>query len=172
MKSPIVCLLFLILISAFNSCKKEGPQGPQGEQGVQGPPGSVNIIVKKFSIDSVDWSLYGTLGTDAYYETALSIPDISQAIVDNGTVLLYYQGTGDSWWSVPQIFFQTGYQYQFTFGYANGELIIDRFDNDFNPVNPGLVTFKLVIIPGSAKKEWDVDLRDYAAVKKFFHIKD
>jgi hypothetical protein len=80
---------------------EQGPEGEQGEQGEQGPegeqgePGTANVIYS-------DWMQLGDVSTEAdttlvfrnYAMYNISAPDLSQEILDQGTIMVYYRLSG------------------------------------------------------------------------------
>ena len=166
-------LMAVIIIYITASCAKEGPIGPQGIQGEKGNPGSVNIKTYNITFSNSDWYFLGTLGnSDARWVADFYNSEITNDVFNNGTVLMYYKSSSGHWVSLPQTFYSGTFSYTLTYGYNNGSVFLARYDSDLNPINPGYLESKIVIIPGSGKKYWDVDYNDYEAVKKYFNIKD
>ena len=163
-----VCLLLII-----SSCTKEGPAGPAGPSGA-----SIPVIVEDFTIQPTDWQQSGTAGAPGahlyYYYATLSL---DTPTVQHGTALLYravpITASSAGWEAVPYTFYNTGgtlveLTYIYTFGLLDVHVTLGN--NQFaNITTPD--TYKIVIIPGTPKTSWPVDLSDYAAVKKFFHLK-
>ena len=64
----------------------QGPTGPVGPQGPAGPAGTANVIYSSwFPILGTDWTGSGT----ANQSYTLTAPGVTQAIRDNGVVLVY-----------------------------------------------------------------------------------
>ena len=110
-KLRLLSLSLLAILFITVNCTKEGPEGPVGATGPQGPPGSngvgapgpagangaagppgtANVIYSAwFSFAATDWAdtTMTNLGTSRRANKATA--SITQAIVDNGTVLAYF----------------------------------------------------------------------------------
>lgn len=108
MKQPIVpaitrYLALFLFVAALSACRVEGPQGPPGQDGRDGQDGNANIISINYEAIESDWYDVGTPGEDDYFLALdFEVPEIDQAIVDNGLVLVYYRETGNSnWFALP-----------------------------------------------------------------------
>ncbi|HEV2354053.1 MAG TPA: hypothetical protein VGR89_07410 [Puia sp.] len=88
---PLAASLFLLPLA---SCTKQGPAGPKGTDG------SANVQSVTFT--NVTVPLNGTY--------TFQIPAITQAILDSGTVNVYYKGgqAQDTWYPLPQYYFFNG----------------------------------------------------------------
>jgi hypothetical protein len=151
-----------ILISAllFNSCiGEQGPQGPAGKDG--------NANVQSSSLTTSSWSY---LSPDWYIN--FTYPAITQDILDKGAVLVYVQ-SGSNYFQLPYTFYPTStFSRTYTFRHYLGGLSVYVTDSDLiQPDNPGLLTFKVVVIASSAlAKHPNVDLNNYNEVKKTFEL--
>jgi hypothetical protein len=96
-------LLLLAFTFIAASCTKEGPEGPVGATGAQGPPGTtgatgapgtpgagITTYSTWYTTVAADWV---TTAPVAQYTATLrydrSAPGVTQAIIDNGIVLVY-----------------------------------------------------------------------------------
>src|SRR5438105_593587 len=108
MKNILRLLTILILTISISSCTKTGPQGPAGANGTNGVDGTNgtngtngadgNANVQSFTLNenSGDWYSYadGITGfTD--WEVDMSVPAITQSILDKGAVLIYTESNGN-----------------------------------------------------------------------------
>jgi hypothetical protein len=103
--------LIFLLPFLLNACVKGqvGPTGPAGSSGPSGPAGpsgqagaNGNANVQSITFDSV------VINPNTIYN--FNISAITQAIVDSGTVTVFYQliGTGDIWYSLPEYYYFNG----------------------------------------------------------------
>jgi hypothetical protein len=156
-----VCLLLTI-----TSCTKVGPTGPQG------PSGAVATELD-FIVQPSDWGTYGTSGTPGAYTYALlTDTNLAYAHVGTGIVLAYMQYEA-TWAALPFTVYNasgTGFTKQYT--WRDGSINIEELNTAHTfSTFASAITFRIVIIPGTGKTSWPVDLTDYAAVKKFFKLK-
>jgi hypothetical protein len=92
-KSSILLYLFGLFLAI--SCTKVGITGPQG------PAGNANVQSVYFQNVTVPLNSTYTF----------QIPAITQAILDSGTVAVYYQNptqSPDTWYPLPQYYFFNG----------------------------------------------------------------
>lgn len=186
-KLPFLSLLLLAITFIVINCTKEGPEGPVGAQGPQGPAGATgasgsagtagtpgtpgatgpqgpagtaNVIYSAWFTPS-PYILNTVFGTDhwSYVKTA---PGITQAILDNGAILVYgkLNGYNTTVWPVNQVSLLpiiVSYQQSSVFQFDTwsslatvGNLKID-FVNSVNFYTGGISNthqFRYVIIPG------------------------
>ncbi len=101
-------LVTLVVLSvALFSCEGEdgaiGPQGEQGEQGSQGEqgePGTANVIYS----DWIDSEFENDI-TDGFDAFNIDAPEITQEILDTGTILVYARSTTNTIYQVPVTFY-------------------------------------------------------------------
>lgn len=170
-------VLSIVFISACSKDEVAGPQGEQGIQGPQGPAGSVDITVKTVTLYSYDFIEGGTAGDPQHkYSASVSVSEVTSDVYYNGLVIVYYQGFGTTpppWYSLPQTIYRDGYSYTLTYAHRPGYVIVQRYDSNLYSQAPDFdLTLKIVVIPGSGKKEYDVDFNDYEAVKRYFNLQD
>jgi hypothetical protein len=92
---PLLILQMTLPFLLLWSCTKQGPIGPQGQQG--------NANVTSVTFTNISVPLNGTY--------VFNIPAITQAILDSGTVSVYYSNpaiTPEQWFPLPQYFFYNG----------------------------------------------------------------
>ena len=161
-------ILSLILIAvAFTAidCTREGPEGPVGPQGPQGPsgtpgtpgapgapgaPGTANVIYSSW-LNSDPWADTTVGGSTCaiYRRTAVGV---TQAILDNGVVLVYMKpASGTATFQLPFVF-PGAPPYNFNhFLYPGKVHIVASLTTGANLPGASLGTtnqFRYVIIPG------------------------
>ena len=149
----LVCGFF-----ALTSCTKEGPQGPQGPQG---PPGVVNVEDISFTVNPRDWQTASS--TDLFVQ--VSVPDITQDIVDNGMVVVYLENNGFEV-ALPSTSYSGNFSYTFQPSYIAGELDIDLVANQNIATPTTSYDFKIVIVSAQVRlANPNINWRDYNEVK-------
>jgi hypothetical protein len=172
MKIKYSIALFCLSFLALNSCKKEGPVGPAGKDG------NANVISSN-TVTINNWTSTFDNGTEFNYSTIITWPSITQAIKDNGIVMIYmHDNTTTNWTALPYSESGTGYSDALNFEIALGQTTIsfEGVDNSGSPgasALNGFFTFRLVAIPSSARKaNPDLDWKNYNAVKTALNLKD
>lgn len=155
-----ICIIALSLIG----CTKEGAQGPAGKDGTNG-----NANVVSSSITSSSW-----VYNNPSWEIAFSYAAITQDIIDRGAVLVYMK-VGSAYNQIPITFYPAN-NYSRTYDISSnvGSVTIYCTDSDLTqPTNPGIQTFKIVVISASQLiKNPNVDLNNYSIVKQAFQLQD
>lgn len=144
----------------------EGPAGPVGPEGPEGPPGTANVIYSDWLPRPVvsDTTVDGTNLTIAHLEA----PELSQEILDDGTVLVYMRFSSGVW-QLPYTSHAGGAPNTLDFIAQVEDIILTRFRHDNGSVTIGTtVDFRYVLIPGGVPAGMDVV--DYSAVKAYFAI--
>lgn len=87
-------LVVLITVLFFSCAGEDGAMGPPGQDGANGQDGNANVIsVLIPNVSFVDG------------EKTLSVPELTQDILDNGAVIGYLRNTGEStWFALPLSF--------------------------------------------------------------------
>jgi hypothetical protein len=148
----------IILISAFllPGCTK---QGSPGSQGPAGNNGNANVTsVTNLTTSGINWQPAGST-----YYCSFFVPQLTQAIADKGAVMVYEQ-TGTGWNALP---FTSGItRHHFAFNYENIQITWEN--SDFSQVpNPGIQTYRAVLIPSSIVKQYPtLNLRKYEDLKR------
>lgn len=165
MKTVLYISFITIIATAFIGCKKDPVVGPQGATGADG-----NANVKRYTITALttDWTFFGTLGNPGYgCLVAWSLPTITQNILDNGEVSIYYD-LGGSYTLLPLTLYFTGYSVTYSPVHMLGLAQVERYDSDLLTVAPSTtINFKVLVIAGTAGKRNlldGVDRNDYNAV--------
>ncbi|HYV91862.1 MAG TPA: hypothetical protein VE978_08765 [Chitinophagales bacterium] len=158
MKKLVAVLFSFCAIASFHSC--QGPEGPPGLNGV------ANIITYNITTNSSSWSWDGT--NDLYY-TDVQIPDITQSVIDAGTVQAFYSNSDFSYFiALPSTESLLWIGYSYFLGI--GEIDYGLTDGT-QPANPGTKYFKMVVIPPAARQaNPDVNWEDYNDIAKHFKI--
>lgn len=176
--------VFALLFSACEGPEgPTGPAGPQGEQGPQGPEGpegTANVIYSDWiQFDESNWSESYSLFGQTRREYPVQVSDLSQDILDQGTVAVYvrFAGTPEKINSLPVITPISGFDNQVLDFELELESIVMAFfnvvDEDSDPDTIGSQNeFRYVIIPGgtSANKAVTPDMSDYQAVVEYYGI--
>ncbi|MDO8998853.1 MAG: hypothetical protein Q7W45_03735 [Bacteroidota bacterium] len=136
----IGALIFFIGIS-FTACKKQEIHGPKGEAGDPGIGGNANITSTNIFI--VNTELWVVDTATASQNATLNFPELTQKVVDKGTVKVYKQN-GTVWNELPydqgDLFTQCGFDV--------GHLYLNFINIEGSPAPPAPATanFRMVII--------------------------
>ncbi len=165
-KITIVGLFILMGISytLLNSCK-----GKDGAPGAQGPQGNANVVSGLTTV--TNWTYDGT---NKLYTATIIDNNITQAIVDNGAVLVYLVGVSGGNLLLPAtIYPAASYSETLTSWYNLQQVIIQVQDSDLTqPNNPGSLKFRIVKISGRIASHRNIDFENYELVKRAFNLKD
>lgn len=172
MKIKNALILLSITLFVFSSCKKEGPAGPAGKDG------NANVISSN-TLTLTNWSTTFDNGTEFLYSSTINWPSITQAIKDEGVVMIYIRTSASTnWTALPYSESGNGYSDAFNFEIGVGQVFID-FDGYDSSGSPGasalngVFTIRMVAIPSSERKaNPNVNLLDYNAVKAAYHLED
>lgn len=161
---------FVLLTTLFVvSCSKRGAQGPPG---INGQDGYVNVV--SGTITTADWVYY-----QPSWRLTINYNMITRDVIEYGAVLIYMQD-GNAYRQLPLTLLNnvTGTSYYYSTiidadTYVGG---VDVYwtDSDFEkPENPGLRTFKIVVIAASDYyKNTEIDHSDYNQVKEAYNLAD
>ncbi len=166
MKSKIyLAAVALSAIALFGGCAKDGATGLQGPQGPAGADGTNANITGTLPIN-VNWA-YNS-GTYTYTDTLVDA-DITQDIVNTGSVQVFALYNGVEWWILPDV---NGKSVT-TYGYSVGYVSLQCSDIDVNTTPTPPATVRVVIISSTARMAHpNVDWSNYAEVKAALHLKD
>ncbi len=143
----------------FSGCAKDGETGPQGPAGATG---NANVIAT--STLTASWVLSGT-----YYVAGMTVPAITQDIVDKGSVQVFTQ-YGDEWWALPDL--NGVNSTQFGFGLGNVSLLNSNSDGS-TPSFPSVSIFRVVVISSSNRMaNPNVNWKNYKEIEQAFNLKD
>ena len=162
-----VCSYFL-LIAVLTSCiSHDGPMGPPGVDGIN----YTHSVI--YDVNPADW-----IGNADGYNAVLDIPEITNDIYYNGAVLVYRMIEVDpkSFNLLPYTYVDNALAIYFDYDAYVGSINLiykEVFDlvND-TPVPEKVMSFKVVIFEGIplATLKTMVDVKDYNAVTKMFHV--
>lgn len=150
MKKLIFCTLTFLTIALLNSCTEK----------------TAGVDSFQFDIYSWEWQPFGTAGTADYsYIASYDIPEITQDVVTNGTVLGYIGGS-QGWIALPFTTTSNGWSTNINYLYVVGGVGLTIKDTDLLTVAPSTTTtFKMVVITPKQKPLLNgVNPNDYEAV--------
>ena len=145
-------VLVWLSLSTLSCSKKEvvGPAGPQGPTGGQGTPGTNGTngtngnanVISTNNVTTTNW----TQESSNIYSKTLLVPAITQDIVDNGSVLVFYKDTDNMWNLLPLTIGKNITLYSFYLGKVD----LLNYNTDFSAnTNPGAKTYRIVVIASS-----------------------
>ncbi len=198
----LLAIAFMMLVAS--SCGKNGNPGPQGPIGPTGPTGATGTAGTAGTIGATgatgatgtanviysDWTTPSTYTKDTIFSTYhfyanIAATKITQAILDNGTVLVYgkLDGYVTSIWPTNQVA-----QLPIAVTYMDGSVQdIDtwsalatlgniRIDLASSANAYGSISnahqFRYVIIPGGVLTLAHINIKNYAEVKQALHLPD
>lgn len=179
-------------------------RGPKGDKGDKGDPGTANVMASTVVVDNSMWAwgawyVYSAFGGSVSFQTRycqISVPLLTQDIVNNGLVQVYFTpsagGLDNAYTNLPASYMLTSasssgpkkYSANYRYLYWQGVITLYFFfqaeegaaENAFPSAQTYTIPvhkFKYVIVPGNkmqaAKK---VDMNDYKAVKAAYGLKD
>lgn len=154
----------------ITSCTKEGPAGPAGADG-NANVASSNVVALNNWVSSFD------NGTEFQYTSTISWGGITQAVKDNGLVMVYMRDNSTTdWTALPYSDAGSGYSLAYNFDVAVGSVVVsfNGFDNTGSPgigTMNGVYTARIIAIPSSARKaNPNLDWKDYNKVMAALHI--
>jgi hypothetical protein len=195
----LAAVAFMILV--FASCGKDGAVGPQGPVGPTGPTGAAgtngtngvagptgatgtaNVIYSAWTTPSsyIKTTQFGTVE----FTANITASKITQAILDNGTVLVYgkLNGYTTSIWPTDQVA-----QLPIVINYQNGstseidtwsalvtlgniQIALENNTNIYSGIS-NLHQFRYVIIPGGVQTLGSINPKNYNEVKQALHLPD
>lgn len=131
MKNVIFSLFIVSAMVLMSSCEKEGPAGPAGPAGAAG-------VVSNFSTDLI--TIPGDSWAGNTY-TELEADFITEAVMNEGAVIVYVQDDFGYWNSVPSAFHPiSGYGYSFDTGSNTGVIGFEVLATITTDVNVKVIT--------------------------------
>jgi hypothetical protein len=175
MMKKLSFLLTLLLVVVLASCRgADGDPGPVGPQGPQGFPGNANVYAFNYQANPQDFFSIGSFGNEGYgWSTQLNVPEVTQAVMNFGLVMLYYRTNESSpWIAMPDVYPYTGFSRHLQYYVQLGGVNIELIDSNFLTPAPNVTHwFKVVIAEGYSGKT-NLDWRNYEAVKAHFNLAD
>jgi hypothetical protein len=141
----------------LSGCAKDGAIGPAGPRGAQG---NANVISDVFF--NQDFSF---VASNNDYELYLNDNAITQTVLDQGAVLVYFQLSSNTsgWTMLPGTF--NGVAINVSYGLGQVQITDGTM-----PTN-GPFNFKIVALPPYAMKSHpDLNVKDFSAVQKVFNL--
>lgn len=170
MKKLFTYLSALLLLA---SCGKDGAPGATGPQG---PAGNANVHASTFVVTATQWQTAGTAGTDYEKYVDLNDPYITQDILDNGAVIIY-------WVTSTGINVQLPYQNVYPAGSTPfmyvpsatvGTATIEAYYTDWSSFtfnSSSQIKFKVVTIDGSLRVTHpEINWKDPQSIAKGLHL--
>ncbi len=182
----LLLLAIAFMMLAASSCGKNGNPGPQGPIGPAGPTGATGTANVIYS----DWTTPSTYTKDTIFSTYhfyanIAATKITQAILDNGTVLVYgkLDGYTSIIWPSSQVsplpitvtYMEGAAVYNDTWQAFStvGNIKIDFVDdkNLYGSIS-NAHQFRYVIIPGGVHTLAHINIKNYQAVQQALHLPD
>lgn len=174
-KAAVVLLTTIMTIS----CSSDGAAGPAGANGIagvngtngtNGTNGNANVIgTNTVSVLPSSWTNVGGLSTS--WSTTLTASAITQAIVDRGTVSVFFQ-LGTQWIALPYSNPQNHYFTNYGFSLNTVEINIST-QTGYILTSPGSNVFRVVAITASNKAaNPNTNWNDYEEVKEALHLNE
>jgi len=181
-KNTFLSVVTTALMVFSMSCEgPQGPIGPVGPPGVPGPPGppgsggAAEVFSINYSIIADDWIDEGQPGDAEFFRFIdLSVPEITDDIVNSGLVLAYYRVDGQSPWNfLPYTVINHDPEFVqvFDFTYDPGFVTLfvkatdrdgDRFEGDV----------RVIVAEGIPITKKEIDYSNYEEVKNLFGLAD
>ena len=151
----------LLLISTLGSCKK-GDKGDTGAAGINGTNGNANVHASFLTIPSNAWTY---LSSNWEYYVNFTDNDITQDVVDYGTVSVFLSGNG--WESLPYTnYYNSSTSYSFGYNYKLNEGSIFILISNTTTFTFPSYNFKIVAISGAQRKAHPyTNWKDYNSIK-------
>jgi hypothetical protein len=164
MKTSFIKIVAACLVTAtlFTNCNK-GDTGPAGADGTNG-----NANVKSQTSTNLNWTFNNAT---LQFETNISVPAITQDIVDRGAVLVYLQDGGTSSQLPVSGFVDAATILYFDFEYSIGnvKMIVSNSDLDNSIVPQSTLRFKIVAMSASARAAHP-NLNEYKDIQSVYHL--
>ena len=166
--------LVLVIALFAMSCSKDGSDGAtganglNGSNGTNGTNGNANVIgTNTFSAPPSSWT---ASSGNTVWSTTLIVPQITQAIVDRGTVSVFYQ-SGTIWMALPTSNPQN--HYFSNFGFVLGQVGVFLVAESGYTITPGTSIFRVVVIsPSNKMANPNTNWNDYQQVKQALNLVD
>jgi hypothetical protein len=159
MKKLLTLLSFTFLIT---SCAKDGEDGAPG---AQGPAGNANVKSFNFMVTPGQWQATGGVGVDYERYVDLSVAEVTQDIVDNGAVLVYWKSSGSAV-QLPVTFPTGGNTLNLLSSFSVGTVSLEYYFSNFSSftVNQNF-DFKVIVIDGTLRLQHpEIDWTDSKSI--------
>jgi hypothetical protein len=172
-------VLALFVAFSFSCSPEDGEQGPQGEQGIAGTDGNANVQTLIFDVSTQSGSFI-----------SLSVPAITQSVIDNDAILTYFSAFNGFHYPSPGPGAGGNYVTRSYYEPSTFNMNINDWDGTSYSITAGEITeIKIIIIESSSTamtismgekdnklpvfeelNKAGVDVNDYIAVCKFYGI--
>jgi hypothetical protein len=177
-KHTLMFATFSVTLLLMGCKGDEGPMGPAGRDGIDGKNANTNVHSVIYDIAPGSWT-----GNVDGFSTAVSVPEITSDIYNNGAVLVYKlinesDPINKSFNMLPYTAVDGTQITYLDFDVFLGEidLYIKWIDNGINDTQAPTATesYKVVIIEGIplATLKKNVDVTNYVAVSKYLKINE
>ncbi|WP_378180399.1 hypothetical protein [Aquimarina sp. SS2-1] len=161
-----VMMAFALVFTTASCDGEDGMDGAEGPQGPAGQDGNANVIVR--TVDNVVWTEASYLGRTAN-QFVITDNDITQDVLDNSLILVYFQLFGDDIW----------YPMTYSFPYASGDSEMITFTYSLNtlsiyalstsgPLNSAISQLKYVIIEGTQTSA--ADFNSFEELQSYYNL--
>jgi hypothetical protein len=191
MKFLTYATFVLFLGLAISSC--EGPEGPagaagangtNGTNGTDGTDGNANVIYSDWIIPT--WEQFSEFSVNMQ-KADLDVTDLTQDVLDNGVVLVYWKNWQNLIRPLPFTFSDIDWlvQFQYSLNLIRVSVTLEDSTSTYPPSIPSSNTIRYIIIPGSTETssriniqqtvynelaDAAVDVNDYYAVCAYYGI--
>ena len=173
----------LACLTVFAGCKGDqgdpgpagvaGPAGPVGPAGPAGPAGNNSIQDTVITLTDTDW----IASANDWVARLVSVPIITQGIVDNGLVVAYLSTSelpiisSNSWLALPFSISRTTGTNSWSYGIQPGSITIRENSTDGNLYRLNC-EIRVVVVPGPGMMGFDapIDWTDYNQVAAYFNL--
>lgn len=153
-----------------------GPQGTTGQAGPQGPAGSANVLYSNWA-KAGNWQKTNQFGTDRFYFDINNVNRLTQAVLDQGVVLVYAKLETDNNQvrqlpiRVYSLFTEDNIEFALTVSKIRVWSIPVRGPQ--TPITPSPNhEFRYVIIPGGQAGRVSYEKLTYAEAREMFSLPD
>ncbi len=153
-----------------------GPQGLTGTAGSQGPAGSANVLYSNWA-KAGTWTKTNQFGTDRFYFDINNVNRLTQAVLDQGVVLIYakLETENNQVRQLPVRVFS-----QFTEDNIDFTMTVNRIRVWSIPIRgpqPPIIPstnheFRYIVIPGGQAGRVGYEKMTYAEARKMFDLPD
>lgn len=184
MKKLVLKMAVVIcMVIASSSCSKDGAMGATGAMGAAGANGAngtngangINGNANVYGTNSIpvtsgNWTANTT---NTVWTTVLDVPQITQSIIDRGTVSVFWYGSSTSasaWIALPVTLSGVSIFYAISLGSV---VIAYGAPMGFTISNPGGQTYRVVVItPSNKMAHPNTNWNNYEEVKDALHLVD
>jgi hypothetical protein len=153
MRKLMISTLLLVSVATIMGCKKD-----------EGPNGNANIDNYTYTIQTNQWYTYGEFGQPGFqYYRQIDVPAITQDVMEKGAVMVYIK-QDDLFYPLPATTDNDGWVTTVQYNVYMGMVEVFVEDTDFQTVNPGTMTLKIIIFDQLKSLPASLDIKDYKQV--------